>query len=134
MLNLKKLRRRIQDLEQSFGRGKRRLRGGPHLRELFQRLEEAQNDVQRFRFPTALERTGDFSKTLDQLGAPYCGPAAPFEARDWFVASHMTLADICLFAYTHVADQAGFDFIHYAKIRNWIERVKGQPHYVPMNA
>ena len=56
------------------------------------------------------------------------------EARDWFVASHMTLADICLFPYTHVANEAGFDLIHYPKVRNWIERVKGQPHYIPMSA
>ena len=56
------------------------------------------------------------------------------EARDWFVASHMTLADICLFPYTHVANEAGFEMHLYPKIRNWIERVKGQPHYVPMSA
>jgi len=55
------------------------------------------------------------------------------EARDWFVASHMTLADICLFPYTHVADEAGFEMHLYPKIRNWIERVKGQPHYIPMS-
>jgi glutathione S-transferase len=55
------------------------------------------------------------------------------KARDWFVAGHMTLADICLFAYTHVAPEGGFDFLHYARIRDWIERVKGQPKYVPMS-
>ena len=54
------------------------------------------------------------------------------EARDWFVASHLTLADICLFAYTHVAAQGGFDLLHFPRIRLWIERVKGQPRYVPM--
>ena len=56
------------------------------------------------------------------------------EARDWFVAGHMTLADICLFPYTQVADEAGFDMIHYPRIKNWLERVKGQPHYIPMTA
>jgi glutathione S-transferase len=55
------------------------------------------------------------------------------EGRDWFVASHLTLADICLFAYTHVADQAGFSLLHYPRIRDWIERVKGQPRYIPMS-
>jgi glutathione S-transferase len=55
------------------------------------------------------------------------------KARDWFVAGHMTLADICLFAYTHVAPEAGFDFLHFPRIRDWLERLKGQPHYIPMN-
>jgi len=55
------------------------------------------------------------------------------EGRDWFVASHLTLADICLFAYTHVAAQGGFDLLHFPRIRTWIERVKGQPRYIPMN-
>jgi glutathione S-transferase len=53
--------------------------------------------------------------------------------RDWFVAGHMTLADICLFAYTHVATEGGFDFLHYSRITDWMERVKGQPHYIPMS-
>jgi glutathione S-transferase len=55
------------------------------------------------------------------------------EARDWFVASHMTLADVCLFPYTHVAHEAGFEMHRYPRIGTWIERVKGQPHYVPMS-
>jgi glutathione S-transferase len=53
--------------------------------------------------------------------------------RDWFVAGHMTLADVCLFAYTHVATEGGFDFLHYSRITDWIERVKGQPKYIPMS-
>ena len=55
------------------------------------------------------------------------------KARDWFVAGHMTLADICLFAYTHVADAGGFELNRYPKVINWMERVKGQPHYIPMS-
>jgi glutathione S-transferase len=56
------------------------------------------------------------------------------EARDWFVGTAMTLADLCLFPYTHVAGEAGFDFIHYPRVVDWMERVKGQPHYIPMSA
>jgi glutathione S-transferase len=55
------------------------------------------------------------------------------EARDWFVAGHMTLADVCLFPYTHVAHEAGFEMHLYPRIGNWLERVKGQPHYIPMS-
>jgi hypothetical protein len=48
---------------------------------------EAGNDVQRWRFPTALERGGDFSQTLDQNGAPY-----PF-IKDPLIAGNCTAAD-----------------------------------------
>jgi len=54
------------------------------------------------------------------------------EGRDWFVASHMTLADVCLFAYTQVAHEAGFELSQYPRVGTWLERVKGQPHYIPM--
>jgi glutathione S-transferase len=55
------------------------------------------------------------------------------EARDWFVAGHMTLADVCLFPYTQVAHEAGFEMHLYPRIGNWLERVKGQPQYIPMS-
>jgi glutathione S-transferase len=56
------------------------------------------------------------------------------KSRGWFVADHMTLADICLFAYTHVAGDAEFDLKRYPHVVQWIERVKGQPRYVAMAA
>jgi len=56
------------------------------------------------------------------------------DGRDWFVAGRLTLADICLFAYTHVAHEAGFEMDRYPHVGAWLERVKGQPNYVPMSA
>jgi len=55
------------------------------------------------------------------------------KARDWFAGTTMSVADICLFAYTHVAEEAGFELLKYPRVQGWIERVKGQPHYIPMN-
>jgi glutathione S-transferase len=43
-----------------------------------------------------------------------------------------TIADIALFAYTHVADEGGFSLQDYPAIRGWIERITGRPNYVPM--
>ena len=43
--------------------------------------------------------------------------------RRWFVGDSMTLADICLFAYTHVADEADFDLEAYPEIVHWMERI-----------
>jgi len=51
-------------------------------------------------------------------------------ARDWFVGRHLTLADICLYAYTHVADEGGFDLGVYPNVSAWLARVAGQPGYV----
>jgi len=55
------------------------------------------------------------------------------EARDWFVAGHMTLADVVLFPYTHVAHEAGFEMHLYPRVGNWLERVKGQPNWIPLS-
>jgi len=55
-------------------------------------------------------------------------------AHDWFVAGHMTLADICLFAYTHVAGDADFELRRYPHVLQWIERMKGEPGYLAMDA
>ena len=48
----------------------------------------------------------------------------------FFVGEHYTIADIGLFAYTHVADEGGFDLGRFPAIQAWLERVKAQPQYV----
>jgi glutathione S-transferase len=42
------------------------------------------------------------------------------------------IADIALYAYTHVADEGGFSLENYPAVREWLERIKGRPDYVPM--
>jgi len=54
--------------------------------------------------------------------------------RDWLVGSSITLADVCLFAYTHVAGDADFNLNAYPNIIGWMERIKGQPRYLTMTA
>jgi glutathione S-transferase len=56
------------------------------------------------------------------------------DGREWFVGEGMTLADVCLFAYTHVAGDADFDLGAYPHVVEWIERIKGHPHYLSMDA
>ena len=56
------------------------------------------------------------------------------DGREWFVGKSMSLADICLFAYTHVADAGEFDLQRYPNVIAWIERVKAQPRFVPLDA
>jgi glutathione S-transferase len=52
--------------------------------------------------------------------------------REYFVGERFTIADITLYAYTHVAHEAGFDLEALPAVRAWIERVEAQPGVVPM--
>ena len=51
---------------------------------------------------------------------------------DWFVGDTVTLADIALYAYTHVAGEGGFKLDEYPAGLDWLERMEGLPGYVPM--
>jgi glutathione S-transferase len=52
----------------------------------------------------------------------------------YFAAGHYTVADIALYAYTHVAHQCDFDLTQFPAIRAWLERVEAEPGHVPMAA
>ena len=54
------------------------------------------------------------------------------KSREWFVGDRYSIADIALYAYTHVADEGGFDLSNYPAIRAWLERVKSQPRHIPI--
>jgi glutathione S-transferase len=54
------------------------------------------------------------------------------KSREWFVGERYSIADIALYAYTHVAGEGGFDLAAYPAIRAWLERVKSQPRYIPI--
>lgn len=50
----------------------------------------------------------------------------------WFGGEHYTIADIALFAYTHIAEDGGFDLGGHPHVERWIKRVMQQPGFVPM--
>ncbi|MFZ2508108.1 MAG: glutathione S-transferase family protein [Steroidobacteraceae bacterium] len=50
----------------------------------------------------------------------------------WLVGGQVTLADIALFAYTHVADEAGYRLADYPAISAWIGGFKALPWYAPI--
>jgi glutathione S-transferase len=52
--------------------------------------------------------------------------------RAFFVGDHYSIADIALYAYTHVADEGGFDLGRFAAVRAWLERVRAQPDHIPI--
>jgi glutathione S-transferase len=53
-------------------------------------------------------------------------------ARRFFVAERYTIADIALYAYTHVAAEGGFDLGSFPAVLAWLERVQEQPGHVPI--
>jgi glutathione S-transferase len=80
------------------------------------------------RFATAIEerrRGGDAA--LDAM-------EEHLRERSFLVADACTVADIALYAYTHVAGEGGFDLGSRPAVRDWLERVAAQPGHVPMSA
>lgn len=51
---------------------------------------------------------------------------------DWFVGTGPTLADIALFAYTHVSEGGGFRLANYPAIKAWLGRMAALPGFAPM--
>jgi glutathione S-transferase len=50
--------------------------------------------------------------------------------RQFLVADRYTVADICLYAYTHVAPEGGFSLEPYPSVRAWVARVADQPGHI----
>ncbi len=51
----------------------------------------------------------------------------------FFVAGRLTIADVALYAYTHVAPDAGFALDGYPAIREWLQRVSESERFIPMD-
>jgi glutathione S-transferase len=83
------------------------------------------NELQRAQLP-AKQAAGDAAlKLMDEHLA----------GRDWFVGASITLADIALYAYTHVAEEGGgFRLAEYSNVQAWLVRVVDLPGYVAIGA
>ncbi len=57
---------------------------------------------------------------------------AQLATRAFFVGERYSIADIALYAYTHVAGEGGFDLDDFPATRAWCERVREQPGHVPI--
>ena len=54
--------------------------------------------------------------------------------RQFFVNERYSIADIALYAYSHVAEDGGHDLQAFPNVREWLGRVAAQPGYVPLLA
>jgi glutathione S-transferase len=81
---------------------------------------------------------GDFAGQLEPRTAGGYRALAAMErhldGRSFFVGDSLTLADIALYAYTHVAHEGGFDLSSYPAIQAWLDRVAAEPGHVPIDA
>lgn len=54
--------------------------------------------------------------------------------RTFFAGERYSIADIALYAYTHVAHEGGFDLARFPAVERWLQRVREQPGHVPITA
>jgi glutathione S-transferase len=88
-----------------------------------------------------LAYSGTPEKFTDRLPERMKGGCAALDAmerhldgRTFLVGDRYSVADISLYAYTHVADEGGFELEPYPAIRAWLVRVAEQPGHVPIDA
>ena len=86
--------------------------------------EAALSDVQRALIPGKKAAGAAALRLMDEhLGG-----------RDFFVGTRPSLADIALYAYTHVAESGGFRLADFPAVQAWLGRVAALPGYVDMEA
>ena len=56
------------------------------------------------------------------------------EGRQYVVGDFYSLADLALYAYTHVAPEGGFDLEPHPAVRTWLDRVAAEPGHIPLTA
>lgn len=59
---------------------------------------------------------------------------AHLASRAFLVGERLSLADIVLYPYTHVADEGGLDLGKYPNVTAWLARVAAQPDHIPIDA
>lgn len=112
------------------------------LRWMFFEQYNHEPNVATLRFWIAFvgeERLSDLQKSL-LPGKREAGEAAlklmdeHLAGRRFFVGDRLSLADLALYAYTHVAEEGGFDLARYPSVARWLEEVAAQPGHLPMTA
>ena len=53
-------------------------------------------------------------------------------SNSYFLGNNLTIADVALYAYTHVADEGGFDLVDYSNIRRWLKDFEQTPGHIKM--
>jgi glutathione S-transferase len=80
------------------------------------------------------EREADLQQKKDGGYAALRVMEGQLQRHEFMAGDRFTIADIALFAYTHVADEGGFDLNGYPAVLDWIQRIKLRPGYTPMES
>jgi len=84
--------------------------------------------------PQDSPRRAELPKRLEQGHAALAVMESHLSSRPFFVAGRYSIADIALYAYTHVAHEGQLELKPYPMVRAWLARVASQPGYVPLTA
>jgi glutathione S-transferase len=85
-------------------------------------------------FPADHPRRAELPARLEKGHAALRVMEGHLATRQFFVNDRYGIADIALYAYTHVAPDGGLDLAPYPKVREWLARVAAQPRYVQLLA
>ena len=85
-------------------------------------------------FPADHPRRAELPARLEKGHAALQVMEGHLATRQFFVNERYGIADIALYAYTHVAPDGGLDLAPYPNVREWLKRVAAQPGYIELLA
>ena len=108
------------------------------LQWLFFEQYDLEPNIAVVRFWVAFSPTPPAQSEIDARRAAGHRTLAAMErhlaTREFLIAERYTIADIALYAYTHVAHEGGFDMSPYEAIARWMKRVAEQPGHIAIDA
>ena len=85
-------------------------------------------------FPADHPRRAELPDRLAKGRAAFAVMEQHLATRQFFVNDRYSIADIALYAYSHVAEDGGHDLAAFPSVRQWIGRVAAQPGHIPLLA
>ena len=82
--------------------------------------------------PADSPRRAELPKRLEQGRAALGVMERHLTGRRYLVGERYSIADMALYAYTHVAHEAQLDLAPFEEVRAWLARVAGQPRHIPI--
>jgi glutathione S-transferase len=106
------------------------------LQWMFFEQYDHEPNVAVVRHRTMLGHLDDYPDSEQRRDRGYAALAAmeqQLDGFDYFVGDRYSIADIALYAYTHVAHEGGFDLDAYPAISAWLDRVANQPGHITID-
>jgi glutathione S-transferase len=88
----------------------------------------------RHLLPPGHPREAELPRLLGRGNAALAVMEDHLASRPFLVGERCSIADLALYAYTHVADEGGFCLLSFPAVRSWLNRVAAEPGHVPITA